>query len=116
MAEAPLEKKIKVLMAASRRIQKEYLAYKNEIQQYENIILGIEDNEENALKLKKKNELLVESKSMLPNTFQRLEENNQKLMDQVVELGMMNEELTEQAQQCIDQTQLFLNQINPAMI
>ncbi|CAD8118539.1 unnamed protein product [Paramecium sonneborni] len=116
MAEAPLEKKIKVLIAASGRIQKEYLAYKNEIQQFENVLQGIQDIEENSLKIKKQNELLIESKSMLPNTFSRLEENNQKLIELVDQAGMINIELKEQAQQCIDQTIEFLNQINPAMI
>ena len=41
---------------------------------------------------------MVESKSMLPNTFSRLEENNLKLIELLVELGMMNDELKEQAQ------------------
>ncbi|CAD8194457.1 unnamed protein product [Paramecium pentaurelia] len=66
--------------------------------------------------IKKQNELLVESKSMLPNTFLRLEEKNQKLIDLLAESGQINEQLKEEALQCIDQVQLFLNFINPVMI
>ncbi|CAD8095896.1 unnamed protein product [Paramecium primaurelia] len=107
MAETHQQKKIQVLIAASGRIQKEYQQYKNEIKLFENIIQGIENNEQNESYIKKYH---------VAQYIFKIGRKQLKLIDLLAESGQINEQLKEEALQCIDQAQLFLNFINPVMI
>lgn len=78
---ADVQRKVRVLVAASKRIKKEYFAYESELLGYQNKILLLEQQNQDYKILKmvwsphlSKQELIDETKSMFPNVCARLQD------------------------------------------